>query len=224
MDNNNNDNIYKSQLDKLIKGHEQFRDSVYQDSDNNPTIGYGTNLNSPEVPEIMRLHDIDYDQVKLGNRKLSEEEANKIKDAQITDKERYFNKMLGERVPASSELNDTKKAALMSMYYNSPKLFGPNMVQHLNNNDDINVIKEMLLRSNKDKKPGVLKRRLDEAEVYGGPQDFANTFKVMDNNEKRELIDILHRTENEQLKQELLKKYMPYLMPQKPVLKKLFEP
>lgn len=222
MEDNNKD-LYRKFLDPLLAETESFSDSVYEDSNKNPTVGYGANLNSPEVRGMFNLMNIDYDSVRNNQRKLTQEEARKLKDMQIRDKEKYFNKLLGERAPAS-ELNETKKAALMSMYYNNPELIGPNMINHLKNNDHLNVIKEMILNSNKDNEPGVLRRRLKEAELYGGPLDFSSSFKLMEDKEKQQILNIINQTKNEELKKELLQKYSPYINPKQQLFNKILKP
>jgi GH24 family phage-related lysozyme (muramidase) len=197
---------YRKYFDPLIKQVEGHQTEAYQDSKGNSTIGTGLNLEDPTVQGLMAVRGINHEDIKSGNRSLANDELNDIHDAYLNSREKLVRNKVG------SDLYDTlqphEKAAVMSMGYQSLNNLGPNLVGQLASGDKVNAIKEMILNTNKDKDPGILSRRLREAETYSGdPVTFNSTFKIMSPEEKQQLVDILNKTQNENTKKELMDKY-----------------
>jgi GH24 family phage-related lysozyme (muramidase) len=206
---------YKKILKPFLREIEGFESEPYQDSKGNPTIGAGLNLNDPEVRGLMQLRNIDPDQVIQREMLPTEDDLDQIKDSYLDRRETLVKDKLG---PAYDTLPEHKKAAIMSLGYQSLNNIGPSLTGYVSEDDNIGAIKEMILQTNKDKDPGTLIRRLREAELYGGPVDFSSSFKVMNNEEKNQLMELIGNIKNEHTKKQMLEKYSPYLNENKPKL------
>jgi GH24 family phage-related lysozyme (muramidase) len=192
----------------------------YEDSKGVPTVGHGFNLDDEENQGIMKMHGIDPAEVKAGKRGLASEETEAIRDSILARKEQLVRGKMGSDF--FDLLPPNKKAALMSMGYQSLNNLGPNLRNRMAQGDEIGAIREMILNTNADADPGILKRRLKEAELYGGPLDFSGTFKTLSSEEKQKIVEIINKTQNEHTKKELIEKYGPYLgLKQEPL--KLFK-
>ena len=148
---------YRPNLENFLASYEKFVPKMYKDSEGHDTFGYGFKA-TPENLGIANM--LGYSQDRLTNEGMSEEDAKKMKRMLIDKYDQRLNKDLEgvfETLPAN------KKAALASMYYNSPALIGPNLKQYVANNDDLGLAKEIVTNSNKNNSPGLLRRRLDEA-------------------------------------------------------------
>lgn len=200
---------YKSLLNPLLQQVEGHSDDSYTDSKGIPTAGYGFNLDDEENQGIMKMHGVDANEVKSGKRAIATDESQAIQDSILNRKEELVRGRMGSDF--FDTLTPNKKAALMSMGYQSLNNIGPNLRGRMAEGDEIGALREMILNTNADKDPGILSRRLKEAELYGGPIDFSGAFKTMNNQEKQQLIDIINKTQNENTKKELLDKYGSYL-------------
>jgi hypothetical protein len=65
---------------------------------------------------------------------------------------------------------------------------------------------EIVARSNKAKDPGILFRRLKEAQMYN-PEQFENSFKTLPPEQLYELQQIIGKTKNPNTKAEMIEKY-----------------
>lgn len=193
----------------LIKDVEGHREDVYSDSKGNPTIGTGMNLNDPDIQGLLQVSNIDPEEVKSGRRKLASEELSDLHNKYMDKREQLIKSKFGPDLYETLKPNE--KAAILSLGYQSLNNLGPKLTGYIANNDPLNAAKEMLLNTNKDRDPGILSRRLKEAEMYAGPLDFSSTFKIMTPEEKSSLKNIMENTSNENTRQELLKKYSPYI-------------
>jgi GH24 family phage-related lysozyme (muramidase) len=201
---------YRKYFDPLIKSVEGHSNDSYSDSNGNPTIGAGMNLNDPTIQGLMSLRGIDHNDVKSGNRSIANDELADIQNAYLGSREKLVRNKVG------GDLYDTlqphEKAAIMSMGYQSLNNLGPSLSGHLASGDKPNAIKEMLLNTNAKKDPGILSRRFQEAQTYDSdPVSFSSAFKIMSDDEKKQLADILGKTKNENTRKELLDKYGSYL-------------
>lgn len=206
---------YKRYAKPLLKDVEGFETNPYPDQKGHSTIGVGMKLSDPDIRGIMQLRNIDPDQVERGEISLTEEQLDDINDAYLDKREPLVKSKLG---PVYDTLPDNKKAAMMSMGYQSLNNLGPSLTGYLSSDDNIGAIKEMLLRTNKDKDPGTAVRRLKEAELFGGPLDFSSSFNAMSQEEKKHLLELIGGIKNENTKKEMLEKYSPYLQEAKPKL------
>ena len=176
---------YKKLLYPLLDEVEGFRRKVYNDSRKIPTVGYGFNLNAPDTAGILKLHGHDVNALRRGKRGMNPRDAQLIRDAILDKHEQLLRHTIGDDL--FNGLSHNKKAGLMSMMYNSPKLIGPKMIQGLATNDnDLALLQEVVLSSNKKKDPGTLYRRMREAELMS-PDNFQNAFKAMEPNSLHEL-------------------------------------
>lgn len=184
-------------LYQYLSQHEGNVPEVYLDSKGNPTIGKGLNLNGPLARTYLQGMGYDPDKVIKKEQKIPQEDLEevfkKIADKKMDD---VIAKLDGVQLP------DNQLAAITSMYYNSPKLLGENLLKALNSGDTKAAVKEIALRSNKHKDTGIAKRRLQEAEAFYGkplndvgfnPAEKQELFKYLDNMpdsaEKRQLAN-----------------------------------
>jgi GH24 family phage-related lysozyme (muramidase) len=191
---------------KKVEGHS---DEVYADSKGVPTVGTGLNLDDETVQGLMNLRGINPEEVKSGQRKLATEEMDDIHNQYMDKRTGLVRSQVGEDL--YDTLKPNEKAALMSMGYQSLNNLGPNLKGHIASDDKIGAMREMILNTNKDQDPGILNRRMQEAELFGGPLDFSSAFKTMSPEEKRQLMDTFNKLKNENVKAEALKKYGSYL-------------
>lgn len=208
----------------LIKDVEGFEPRVYKDTKQNPTIGSGLNLNDPTVQGLMHLRGIDPHQVSSGQMHVDPKQLEEIHNAYIQKREPLIKSKFGEDL--YDTLSPNEKAAVLSLGYQSLNNLGPNLIGRIAEGDKIGAIREMLLGTNKDKDPGIMSRRLKEAELFGGPMDFAGSFKTMNTEEKKKILDTINKTKNENTRSELMAKYAPYMqeMQQQSSFQKLFKP
>lgn len=213
---------YRQYFDPLIKSVEGHSDDVYADQKGNATVGTGLNLEDGTVQGLMKMRGYDVDEVKSGKRNIASEDLDSIHNSYLDDRERLVKGRMGNDLYET--LQPHEKAAMMSMGYQSLNNLGPTLTGAIAGNDKIAAIREMVLNTNKDKDPGILRRRMQEAELYGGPLDFSSAFKVMSPEEKQQLTSIIEKTKNEHTRQELMDKYGPYLndAPAKQAFSKLF--
>jgi GH24 family phage-related lysozyme (muramidase) len=181
-------------FNKLIKKHEGFSPDVYDDTQGNPTIGAGTNLNSPEVPEMLEKQGLDVDAVRSGEQLVDPSTLMKLSQEQLNEKRQYLDNIRKRDFP-NARITPEKQEVLESLMYNSPALLGPNLRDQLNRNDEIEATKEILLRSNKNKDPGIQKRRLDEARTFSG-KNFQEVMKTLTPEEKAEIRNLIQNIKN----------------------------
>lgn len=200
---------FKKLFNNLIKSVEGHKEDPYMDSKGNPTIGTGLNLNDQDVQNLMSARGINPEEVKTGQRKLASEELDDIHNTYVSGREKLVRDKIGGDV--YDQLKANQKAALNSMGYQSLNNIGPNLTGYVASDDPIGAIREMILNTNKDGDAGILKRRLEEAEMYGGPLDFASSFKTMTPEEKAMVRDTLNKIQNEHSRTEVMNKYGSYL-------------
>lgn len=196
---------YKELLNPLLQDVEGSSSDAYQDHNGNPTVGSGFNLNDQENQAILKTHGIDPEAVKSGQRSLSPDESQQIQDAILARKERLVRGKVG------SDLFDTltpeKKATLMSLGYQSLNNIGPHLQGYVANDDDIGALRELILKTNKEQDPGILARRMKEAQLYGGKENFQNVFMTLSPEEKQMLAGIINKTQNENTRKQLVDSY-----------------
>lgn len=194
---------YKDLLYPLLDEVDGYSNKTYKDSRELPTVGYGFNLDAPETAGVLKLHGYDVHALKKGKSKLNPKDAINIRNSIVDNKANLLKSKVGEDL--FNQLDDNKKAGLMSMMYNAPALIGPKMIQGLAANDnDLSLLQEVILGNNKNKDSGVLYRRLREAETMS-PQNFENAFKAMEPQTLHELKMIAKDHP------EISKKYAKYL-------------
>lgn len=197
-----------NKLKNFLNQQEGYSEDVYKDTQDIPTVGHGSNLQSPEVEGHLDEMGIDKDRVLAGQDTLNPEEAALLQQKQIEDKKQFLDNVRKKDFP-NSQINPNEYDALMSLSYNSPKLIGPQIRGLLNQNKDQDVAKEILLRSNKNKEPGLQKRRLEEAQMYSGEQ-FPNVVKSLSPEEINEIRTIVGGIKNIHERNRVLEQY-PFL-------------
>lgn len=205
MDNNED---YKNQLKTHLKDVEGFSEKIYKDSKGNDTIGYGFNLDAPDVAGYMQMNG--YDRERLDREGLPVEAADQLKDFVIGKEEDKLKKRLPD---VYDNLPSNEKAAVMSLFYNSPNLIGPDMTGYLANGDKLNAAKEILTKSNKNKDIGTGFRRMKEAEMFSGADQIENVFKILSPEERVELQKMVESSDNENVKRDVINRYGKYLNP-----------
>lgn len=201
---------YKDIIKPMLDKSEGFRDEVYYDKNNNPTIGYGTNLNDVANLEQMRLNNINVPDLFEGKR-LTKEQAEYLRDVAINRKEKELRDNIGHDM--FDNVDDNKKASLMSLMYNSNKLIGPKIKEYLGTGDHLGVAKEILIGSNKNKELGTLLRRADEASNYLGHDEVQlnDLFKLVNLENEAQIKGLLDKSDNEPMKKEFNDRYGKYL-------------
>lgn len=189
----------------FIKQHEGFSAETYGDTKGIPTIGYGGNLQSPDMPEILEEVGVDPEMALQGKVRLGKDTSEKIFEKQRAEKEQYFDNIKQKDFP-DSDISENERAALVSMGYNSPRLWGPKLRKMLQMNDDVGVAKEIMLGSNKNKVPGIQKRRLEEARMYSG-DNFEQVYKTLSPQEKDEMRNIILQIKNPHERQRVLEEF-----------------
>ena len=201
---------YRAILKPMLDKSEGFRDSVYFDAKQNPSIGYGFNLNDPANKELLRLNGISLEGLYNGD-KLTPEQADLLRNHSIDRKEKELRSNLSDDV--FDNLQPHQQAALQSLNYNSNKLIGPKLKQYLADGDHLNLAKEVLTNSNPKKDLGTLVRRTDEASKYLNDDDSSvkDMFRNLNLEDHAKIQGILNNTDNENIKREYLDKYDKYL-------------
>lgn len=205
---------FKKLFNDLIRKVEGHKEEPYVDTTGNPTIGTGLNLNDHDVRGLLNIRGIDPEQVKTGQRRMVASELDDVQKHYVDKREKLVRDKLGPDL--YDQLPPHQKASIMSMGYQSLNNIGPNLTSYIAGNDPIGAIREMVLNTNKHKDPGILKRRFEEAEMFGGPLDFSAAFKTMTPEEKRQMREMFDKIENEHSRNEVNQKYGSYLAEPKP--------
>ncbi len=201
---------YRDIVKPMLDQSEGFKDELYYDHNENPTIGPGINLNDDANKTLLGLHGIEPDSLYVGG-KLNPEQSNALRDNILDRKETELRSHISDDM--FDKLPANKQAALMSLMYNSRNLIGPQMRQQLAGDDDLAVGREMLLNSNPKNDLGTLVRRTGEAETYVSQDKLNDLFRSLNIEEQTKLKDILEKTKNENVKRDYLEKYGQYLNP-----------
>jgi lysozyme len=94
----------------FVKSEEGFRGNIYLDTEGNPTIGYGFNLNEPMIREQLPID------VLEGDRPLTEDEAEPVLAKLVDVAEKDARAFVGDDV--FEGLNNDQKTALNSISFN----------------------------------------------------------------------------------------------------------
>ncbi len=201
---------YYDQFSTLIKEVEGNREGVYLDSKGIPTAGVGFNLNDSQIRGVMELEGINPDEIISGSRTLNDDEIGRIKSSYHRVREPLIKNQVGGDL--FDTLKPNQKAAVTSLGYQSLNNIGPNLRGRLAEDDTIGAMRELILNTNKDKDPGILARRLKEAEVFGG-EEFPSTFMTFNESERQQVLDMLGQIKNEHTRKEMMDRYKQYLEP-----------
>lgn len=217
----------RNELMNFLNELEGFSSGSYFDSRGIATVGHGLNLDDANVRNKLILRGYDPELIRSRQQAISEEDSRAIKNEILDIKENEIRGVYKDNHYPSDSFNDLKphqKAALLSVGYNSINPI-KNNINNIIKGDDIGVI-QGLLKGSKD--PGILKRRLREAELYSGdPVTFSGAFKAMQPDERKSHLDMLNKIENEHERKKVLEKYQSYLEEPKqtyPTLDRLFAP
>lgn len=194
--------VAKSLAKRFLDDVEGYSSDVYQDYKNIPTVGSGLSLRSPAT--VKALTEMGKEVADVNS--LSDKDLSKVQDKVLNEKSKLISNLQKTDFP-NANLNEAQKAALISLAYNSPQLLGPELRKNLNANDELETLKEIAIRSNKENKPGVAFRRLQEAELFGGPLGFQQMVDSMSEQDKNIINNTLNQTSNEERRMEMLNKY-----------------
>lgn len=200
--------ILDTTTDFLLE-HEGFEPSIYKDTSDIDTVGVGANISSPATQKAAEQLNLNTEQMRASQSKLTPEQGRMLARKTLEVKYPEFKTIRSRDFP-EAKLAPNSEAALLSMYYNNPKLLGPILRSKLASNDMTGAAKEIMLRSNKDKVPGITKRRLAEAQLFLGDQ-FEPTITNLTPEEKQEIHAILSSIENPHEKAKVLEQYGKYL-------------
>jgi GH24 family phage-related lysozyme (muramidase) len=200
---------------------------VHRDPAQIPTVGAGINLDDPANQFNLENKGYNLQDIKSGAVRVEPEHLDETQNEAIQRKTREAQARIGDDL--FSSLSPQQKAGVISLYYNSNKLLGPKLIEGLAKQDPEKILNEVLLRSNPDKSPGVLARRIEEAKLLVSQKDFDTYMEFLAPETKQKLHGILSKTENEERRTELLNQYGPMLdIGPKPApflkIKKLFNP
>ncbi len=204
----NSNDVLDRTTDFLLE-HEGYSPTAYKDHNSVGTIGVGSNLTSPATQKAAEELKLNTEQLRAPGGVLSPEQSKMLTRKTLEVKYPEYQTIKGRDFPNAS-LNSEQEAALMSMYYNNPKLIGPMMRGYLDSNDIDKTAQEIMLRSNANKVPGIAKRRLAEAEKFAGER-FPEVMKAIPSESKKELLTLLESIENPNEKIRVLEKYKQYL-------------
>jgi len=195
------------ELKDFLKRYEGSEAGVYKDSKGIPTVGVGSNLNSPEVPKLLESLGTSRQEI-LSGKQLSPEQSDTLLDKQLEEKKRYYNNIQKRDFP-NSDIQEHERRALDSLMFQNPSLVGPKLRGYLENNDDIGAAKEILLNSNKNNSGGVAKRRLGEAKMFSGDR-FSELVESLSDQEVQQIYSMVNSIKNPYTRQQVLDEY-PFL-------------
>lgn len=197
---------YRDQLLKHLAQLEGHREDVYKDSKGVPTAGYGFNLKDKEVQRAIASQGLDPELVQRGEQSLDEDTSKNIKDIIIRNKEKLLKSVVDKDIFDNMKPNE--KAALMSTAYNSITPFTPVNAQRLAQGDKVGFVKDLLSYADQ---PGVLYRRLKDAQLFADPVEFSGAFKIMSPEERKKYLDMLNKVQNPNTKKQYLEEFGSYL-------------
>lgn len=197
---------YREQLLKHLAALEGHREDVYKDSKGVPTAGYGFNLKDEEVKRAIAAQGLDPELVRAGQQSIDEDTSKNIKDIMIRNKEKLLKSVVDPDLFDNMKPNE--KAALMSTAYNSITPFTPVNKQRLAQGDKVGFVRDLLGYADQ---PGVLYRRLKDAQLFADPTEFAGAFKIMEPDERKKYLDMLNKVKNENTRKQYLEEFGPYL-------------
>lgn len=215
---------YKQIVKPMLDKSEGFKDTLYYDSKNLPTIGPGLNLKDEGNVTLMKLNNIDVDSLFQGGQ-LTPEQGSLLRDKVLERKEKELRSHVSDDL--FDELNPNEKASLMSLMYNSRNLIGPKLKENLAKGDKLGTAREILAYLNPKNELGTLVRRSDEASTFIGndEEQLNNLFRTLTPEEIQKLKSVLDKSDNENVKREYLERFGKYINPttQTLPLTKLFE-
>jgi GH24 family phage-related lysozyme (muramidase) len=200
----------------MLEKAEGFKDSLYFDSNEIPTIGHGINLKDKANQEMLRLQGIDVDGLYKGGT-LNPEQSMGLKNKILDRKESELRAHISDDL--FDELSPSQQATMMSLMYNSRNLIGPKVRENLAKKDNLGVAREILAYSNPKNELGTLVRRSDEASQFldNKEEELQNLFRTLTPEEIQRINSILDKTDNEPVKNEYLQKYGKYLNTKTPL-------
>lgn len=152
---------------EFITSHEGWRESVYRDSRNLRTVGYGFNLEEPTnrglYKQALGKTDADFNSLRDGKTALTKREGRILFEAAAGAAERLISNKFSD-----VDLKGYERLALISLAYNHPALIGPNLTKHIKAGDKKAVMDEIIHRSNLHKSKGIANRRELEAAMFSG--------------------------------------------------------
>lgn len=172
------DNTYGARRYRFLLESEGIRNQAYDDKTGKPlrpgvakqglaTIGVGFNMDRPGAFAIYRqasgLGKTEFEQVRKGARKIPNDVIRKIFDLNVRDAESVVSSRF-----RGVNLTEHQRLALVSLAFNSPSLFGPNIVRMVKSGDFKGVGNHILTALNKSGNVGLQMRRYREAQMFIG--------------------------------------------------------
>lgn len=180
---------------------EGMENEPYQDTQDYKTVGIGANLDAVGTDEHLKAMGLDAQNLD----RISDEQAQELFERQLSEKNKIFQNIRSNSFP-NANIMPNEQDALMSMLYQNVGLIGPNMRGHLASDDDAAAFKEILLNSNKDKEPGIQRRRLDEAKMYAGER-YEDFLSELSPEQIQELKTILENIKNPHTREQVFEEF-----------------
>lgn len=219
------DNNYKDLLLNHLLGLESHSGGVYDDSRGLASVGIGLNLNDEEVQKQLKLHGYDPELIRSKQQFINEDDSKTITNNILDKKEEHLKslyKQSGYPIETFDNLKPNEKAALLSTAYNTINPIKNNLVK-LAQGDKVGFTKDLIGSYDE---PGILYRRLKDAQLFADPVEFAGAFKIMSPKERQKHLDALNSIENEHTRKERLNEFGSYLQEPKqtyPTLNRLLD-
>lgn len=169
---------YSNQRYDFISKVEGVRYEAYDDATSrkvssnadvtgNRTIGIGFNMERPDAKRIFRdilsIPEKDFDVYYSGKKSLSQAHVMALFNHTADEAERIVDNRLGD---VADKLSKQQRLVLVSLAFNNPELVGPNLIAAIKAGKLDEAAREIRLRSNKSKNPGIQSRREAEADMF----------------------------------------------------------
>lgn len=174
---------YRQRRFEFLSREEGIRTRAYDDATGLPvtdpsqvkgniTVGIGFNMDAPGNREDFKratgLSDKDFDEVRAGKKRLTQEQVRKLFDYSVLEAEDFVKKKF-----KGVDLTEHQRIALVSLAFNNPSLIGPDLTRFVQEGNIAAARDEILNDSNRRKDRGLAGRRYREAEMFVGPMNSA---------------------------------------------------
>lgn len=190
--------IWRQEAEKL----EGYKTAMYPDHKGIPTIGIGANLKTKDAQDFLKAKGYKMSNILHNGQDIKREHVEELFELQTENRVRDLRKHMKARGSNFDTLPEHKKATLLSLYYNNPVLVGPKLSEAIKNGSDRSAAYEIALNSNKNKVPGVAKRRLYEAKMFAG-NEWNKMVASFPREEVEKVADMIRSIKDESIRAEV---------------------
>lgn len=104
----------RADVTSRIEQHEGRRDRAYLDTEGHPTVGVGFNLDRPDARRRIEELGLNYDDVRRGRVRLTNDQINRLRDADVDHAVRDARQLF----PSFDRLTPARQRALTDMAFN----------------------------------------------------------------------------------------------------------